>query len=245
HAMAGVCNGVALFGGINAVCSCYLSFADYLKPSLRMTAMMNLPVLYEFSHDNFLIGEDGPTHQPVEQLVMLRATPNMTVFRPYNLSEVLACYKFYLSTQKPTTIVLSKEKVDETVTNIDDCLKGGYVVFEAIEEVKAVILTSGIETKFALSVAKQLKNIRVVSMPCFELFDQQTEKYKQKILTEKPKIALEFLSSYSYYKYVKDGLYLCMDSFGKSGKGKDVQKSFKLDIESMISKIKKFLKKFE
>lgn len=245
HSMAAISNGIALFGGMSAFCSCYLSFSDYLKPSLRMSALMNLPVLYEFSHDNFLIGEDGPTHQPVEQMVMLRATPNLAVFRPYNISEILACYKYFLQTKKPTAIVLSKEKVENKKSKISDCLKGGYVIFREIEPLKAVILTSGMETQIAINVAKKLKNIRVVSMPCFELFDKQSKKYQESVLTTKPKIALEFSSSYSYYKYVSNGLYLCQDSFGRSGKGKDIQKYFKLDENNIIKKIKKFLKNIE
>lgn len=245
HAMAGISNGIALFGGMNVFCSCYLSFSDYLKPSLRMSALMNLPVFYQFSHDNFLIGEDGPTHQPIEQLVSLRATPNIAVFRPYNLSEILSAYSYYLSSKKPTVLVLSKEKVENKKTDIQNALKGGYVVFEEIDDLKAVIVTSGIETKFAIEIAKKLKHIRVVSMPCFELFDQQPQKYKQSVLTNKPKIALEFASSYSYYKYCDNGLYLCQNNFGKSGKGSEVQQDLGFDEKTLMQKIKKFLKKFE
>ena len=245
HAMAGISNGITLFGGMNAFCSCYLSFSDYLKPSLRMSALMNLPVFYQFSHDNFLIGEDGPTHQPVEQLVSLRATPNLAVFRPYNNTEILGAYSYYLSEKKPTVLVLSKEKVENQPTSIENALKGGYVVFKELEDLKGVMLTSGIETKFAINIAQKLKNLRVVSMPCFELFDKQSEKYKQSVLTNKPKIALEFSSSYSYFKYCNNGLYLCLDNFGKSGKGSDIQSEFKLDEKNLTQKIKNFLKKFE
>lgn len=243
HAMAGICNGICLFGGLLSFCSCYVSFSDYLKPALRMTALMDLPVFYQFSHDNILIGEDGPTHQPVEQLITLRATPNMFVFRPYNLTEILACYKFYLSNLKPTTLILSKEKVNNEILNINNALKGGYVIFKEKGELKGVILSSGVEVEMALEVAKNVDGIRVVSMPCFELFDKQSEKYKNKVLTDKPKIALELSSSYSYYKYVKDGLYLTMDEFGKSGKNSDLKEYFKFDKENLIKKIKKFIKK--
>lgn len=245
HAMAAICNGIALFGGLIPICSCYLSFSDYLKPSLRMSALMNLPVLYEFSHDNFLIGQDGPTHQPIEQLVSLRATPNFFVFRPYNLTELLAFYKFYLTNKTPSALILSKEKVKNEMGNLEEPLKGGYIIFKEIEPLKGVIVTSGVETKYAINIARELKNVRVVSIPCFELFDNQSAKYKQQILTDKPKIAMEFLSSYSYYKYCGDGLYLCKDSFGKSGNKEDLLKDFKLDEKSMKNKIKNFLKKFE
>lgn len=245
HAMGAICNGITLFGGIFAFCSCYLSFSDYLKPALRMTAQMNLPVLYAFSHDNILIGEDGPTHQPIEQLVGLRAMDNLAVFRPYNLSEVIACYEYFVKQKKPTAIILSKEKVNAEKSSLSCARKGGYVVFKEIGELKAVILTSGMETQIAINVAKKLGNIRVVSMPCHSVFDHQSKKYREEILTNKPKIALEFSSCYSYHKYVAGGLYLTLDCFGKSGKGKEVQKYFGLDEETLILKIKKFLKNCE
>ncbi|MBE5745917.1 MAG: transketolase [Clostridiales bacterium] len=245
HAMGAISNGITLSGALLSFCSCYLSFSDYLKPALRMAALMDLPVFYQFSHDNFLIGEDGPTHQPVEQLVTLRATPNVYTFRPYNNAEIIAAYRFYLETKKPTCLVLSKEKVENKKYGISNALKGAYTVYKEEGELKGVILSSGIEVSIAINIAKKLKGVRVVSIPCFELFDKQSEKYKQSILTDKPKIALEFSSSYSYHKYCKDGLYLTMENFGKSGNKNDLRKDFNLDDESIIKKIKKFLKENE
>jgi len=203
---------------------------------------MNLPVFYQFSHDNILIGEDGPTHQPVEQLVTLRATPNLYVFRPYNLTEILSCYKHYLQSLKPTTLILSKEKVKNEKLNINNALKGGYIIYKEKSELKAVILSSGVEVETAIEIAKEMDGIRVVSMPCFELFDIQTDKYKKEVLTDKPKIALEMSSSYSYHKYVLNGLYLTQDTFGKSGKPKELKEEFEFNKEALIKKIKKFLK---
>lgn len=242
HAMAAICNGICLFGGFFAFCSCYLSFMDYLKPALRMTSLMNLPVLYQFSHDNILVGEDGPTHQPVEQLVSLRATPNLYVFRPYNLTEILGAYKFYLNNKKPTAIICSKEKVENIKDNINNTLKGGYVIFKEIGELKGVILTSGVETQMAINVAKQMKGIRVVSLPCFELFDKQTKAYKEKVLTNKPKIVMELASSYSYFKYTNDGLFITYDNFGLGGNSKDIKQKIDFTEEKIINKIKIFLK---
>ena len=242
HAMAAICNGICLFGGLFAFCSCYLSFMDYLKPALRMTSLMNLPVLYQFSHDNILVGEDGPTHQPVEQLVSLRATPNLYVFRPYNLTEILGAYKFYLNNKKPTAIICSKEKVENIKDNINNTLKGGYVIFKEIGELKGVILTSGVETQMAINVAKQMKGIRVVSLPCFELFDKQTKAYKEKVLTNKPKIVMELSSSYSYFKYTNDGLFITYDDFGMGGNSKDIKQKIDFTEEKIINKIKNFLK---
>lgn len=242
HAMAAISNGICLFGGMLSFCSCYLSFSDYLKPALRMSALMNLPVFYQFSHDNILIGEDGPTHQPVEQLVTLRATPNMYVFRPYNLSEILSCYKFYLENLKPTTLILSKEKVNNEKSNINNSLKGGYIIFKEKGELKAVIISSGVEVETAIEIAKKMDGIRVVSMPCFELFDKQSEKYKKEVLSDKPKIALEMSSSFSYHKFVHNGLYLTQDTFGKSGKSTELREKFGFTKDAIIKKIKNFLK---
>lgn len=242
HAMSAICNGICLFGGLLSFCSCYVSFSDYLKPALRMTALMDLPVFYQLSHDNILIGEDGPTHQPIEQLVTLRATPNMFVFRPYNLTEILACYKFYLKNLKPTTLILSKEKVNNEIYNLKEPLKGGYVIYKEQSNLKAVIISSGVEVETAINIAKKIGGIRVVSIPCFEVFDSQTQKYKNGVLTDKPKIALEMSSSYSYHKYVGSGLYLTLDTFGKSGKSSELKEEFGYTEEVLTKKIKKFLK---
>lgn len=242
HAMAGICNGFSLFGGLLPFCSCYLSFSDFLKPALRMSCLMNLPVIYEFSHDNVFVGEDGPTHQPIEQLVTLRATPNLHVFRPYNLTEILACYKYYLENKKPTALILSKEKVTNNKTSLDDAMLGGYVIYKEKGKLKGVILSSGMEVETAIKVAESLDGIRVVSIPCFELFDEQPKAYKNKILTDKPKIVMELSSSYSYYKYAPNGLYFTTDKFGKSGSSTQLREFYGFTPEKIIKKVKKFLK---
>lgn len=245
HSMASICNGFALFGGLIPFMSCYLSFSDYLKPALRMSCLMNLPVMYQFSHDSLTIGEDGPTHQPVEQLVSLRATPNLNVFRPYNITEILAYYKTFFETKSPSVIVVGKDKVTNKKSNLKDALKGGYVIYESEKTPKATILSSGSDVEMAIKIAKKLKCVRVVSLPCFEVFDKQSERYKSSVLTDLPKISLEMSSSYSYYKYVQNGLYLNMNNFGKSGQKEQLIKEFGFDEETLIKKIKKFLKKYE
>lgn len=242
HAMAGICNGMALFSGLIPFCSCYLSFSDFLKPALRMSCLMNLPIIYEFSHDNVFVGEDGPTHQPIEQLITLRATPNLKVFRPYNLTEILACYKYYLENKKPTALILSKEKVTNNKTNFDDAMLGGYVIYKEKGKLKGVILSSGMEVETAIKVAESLDGIRVVSIPCFELFDEQPKAYRNKILTDKPKIVMELSSSYSYYKYAPNGLYFTTDKFGKSGSSTELREFYNFTPEKIIKKVKKFLK---
>lgn len=242
HAMASICNGLAIFGGLIPFASCFLSFSNYLKPALRMSCLMNLPVLYEFSHDNITIGEDGPTHQPIEQIVDLRATPNLNVFRPYNITEILAGYKTFFESKKPMALILGKDKVTNQKCDIKKALRGGYVIYKEEKELKAVIISCGSEVELAINIAKKIKHIRVVSLPCFEIFDKQSEKYKKEILTDLPKISLDFSSSYSYYKYVKDGLYINMNTFGKSGSKEDILKEFGFTEEDIIKKIKKFLK---
>lgn len=242
HAMAGICNGMALFGGLLPFCSCYLSFSDFLKPALRMSCLMDLPIIYEFSHDNVFVGEDGPTHQPIEQLVSLRATPNLHVFRPYNLTEILACYKYYLENKKPTALILSKEKVTNNKTNLDDAMLGGYIIYKEKGKLKGVILSSGMEVETAIKVAESLDGIRVVSITCFELFDEQPKAYRNKILTDKPKIVMELSSSYSYYKYASNGLYFTTDKFGKSGSSTELREFYGFTPEKIIKKVKKFLK---
>lgn len=242
HAMAGICNGICLSGLLGAFCSCYLSFSDYLKPALRMTALMNLPVLYMFSHDSIFVGQDGPTHQPIEQLVGLRATPNLYTFKPYNLNEILACYKHYLTTKTPTALILSKETSNNEKSRISFANKGGYIIFKEIGEHKATILSSGFEVGIAIEIAKELKGIRVVSIPCFKLFDSQSKKYIEQTLGNKPRIALEFASSYSWHKYVLNGLYLTFDEFGKSGSEEEIKEYFNLTTDKLKFKIKKFLK---
>ena len=242
HAMAGICNGMALFGGLLPFCSCYLSFSDFLKPALRMSCLMDLPIIYEFSHDNVFVGEDGPTHQPIEQLVSLRATPNLHVFRPYNLTEILACYKYYLENKKPTALILSKEKVTNNKTNLEDAMLGGYIIYKEKGKLKGVILSSGMEVETAIKVAESLDGIRVVSIPCFELFDEQPKAYRNKILTDKPKIVMELSSSYSYYKYAPNGLYFTTDKFGKSGSSTELREFYGFTPEKIIKKVKKFLK---
>jgi len=204
---------------------------------------MNLLVLYIFSHDNVFVGEDGPTHQPIEQLVSLRATPNLNVFRPYNLTELLSAYKVYLQTKQPTCLILSKEKVKNEIGNVEDASYGAYVIFKEKGILKGIILASGVEVETAIKVASQLEGIRVVSFPCFEVFDIQPTQYKNKILPPLvPKIVMELSSSYSYYKYAPNGLFFTIDNFGKSGKGKEIKEFYEFVPEKLIKKIKKFLK---
>lgn len=243
HAMAGICNGLALTRALLPYCSCYLSFSDYCKNAIRMSALMDLPVFYQLTHDDISVGEDGPTHQPVEQLVGLRAMPNLKVFRPYNLTEILACYEYYFKNKKPTCLVLSKQKIQNSKTDFEKAKKGGYILKHEEGELKGVLIATGTQVETALNVANKIKGLRVVSMPCIEIFNEQTKTYKESVLGKEKRIILEALSPHSFYSLISDNTLLITNSnFGKSGKASEILKEYGFDEEHVENKIKKFLK---
>lgn len=248
HAMAAIANGLALCG-ITPFASTFFSFADYLKPGLRMTALMNLPVLYIFTHDSITVGEDGPTHQPIEQLIMLRSTPNMEVYRPYDANEVLGSYKSILEKRSPASLILSRNKVllNEN-TKVNEVKKGAYILEEEHGELDAIIISSGEEMEIAINVQKILNErgigIRLVSMPSTTLFEKQSTKYQENIIPKnKPVFVIELSSSYSWYKYVNNKEHLfTIDEFGASGNKKELLKKYGFDSEKIANKIEKLLK---
>lgn len=248
HAMGAIMNGIAL-SGIKTYGSTMLSFSDFLKPSLRMAALMKLPVIYIFSHDSILVGEDGPTHQPVEQLVSLRSIPNVTVFRPYDVNEIIGAYKCALDNNSgPSVIIISKNKVESScLTRIKGVENGAYLVKENPLST-GILAASGYELKMALNIAERLEKeniyINVVSVPSIEMFEKMDEKYKESIFpVTMKKAVLEFSSSYSWYKYVYGDKYLfTVDNFGLSGDKDDVLKYFSLDEDTVYEKIKEILK---
>ena len=252
HAMAGVMNGLALYGGIIPFGGTFLIFSDYLKPSLRLSAIMNLRVIYIFSHDSIGLGEDGPTHQPIEQLAGLRAIPNLNVFRPADINETLECWEIALkSCNTPSAIALSRQKVPYINPNnskVNKCEKGAYTVNLTSHESKVTLVASGTEVELALKVQEKLKenNIhsKVVSMPCMELFDKQPDEYRKDILEENSLIVtLEAGSIMSWQKYIKDkGINLGIDKFGESAPYKEVYKYFKLSEEDITNFIQKKLR---
>ena len=221
HAMAGVMNGLALYGGIIPFGGTFLIFSDYLKPSLRLSAIMNLRVIYIFSHDSIGLGEDGPTHQPIEQLEHLRAIPNLNVFRPADINETLECWEIALKSKNtPSAIALSRQKVpyiNPSKSKDNKCERGAYVVNLTSHESNVTLIASGTEVELALKVQERLKenNIhsKVVSMPCMELFDKQPEDYQKDILEESSLIVtMEAGSVISWQKYIKNkGLNLGID----------------------------------
>ena len=209
--MAAVMNGLALYGGIIPYGGTFLIFSDYCKPSIRLSALMGLKVIYIFSHDSIGLGEDGPTHQPIEQLTGLRAIPNLNVFRPADINETLECWEIALkSNSTPSAIALSRQKVpyiNPKNSKENKSEKGAYVVSVTSHESNITLVASGTEVELALKVQKRLKenhiHSKVVSMPCMELFDQQSEDYKKDILEEDSLIiTLEAGSISSWQKYI-------------------------------------------
>ena len=252
HGMAAVMNGLALYGGIVPYGGTFLIFSDYCKPSIRLSALMGLKVIYIFSHDSIGLGEDGPTHQPIEQLAGLRAIPNLNVFRPADINETLECWQIALESQNtPSVIALSRQKVsyiNPENSRENKCKKGAYVVKITSHESKVTIVASGTEVELALKVQKNLKenNIhsKVVSMPCMELFDMQPENYRNDIIEENSLVVtLEAGSIISWQKYVKGkGLNLGIDQFGESAPYKEVYNHFDLSEEKITNFIQKKLR---
>ena len=252
HGMAAAMNGLALYGGIIPFGGTFLIFSDYCKPSIRLSALMGLKVIYIFSHDSIGLGEDGPTHQPIEQLTGLRAIPNLNVFRPADINETLECWEIALKSKNtPSAIALSRQKVpyiNPKNSKENKSEKGAYVVNLTSHESNVVLIASGTEVELALKVQKKLEenNIhsKVVSMPCMELFDQQSEDYKKDILEEGSLIVtLEAGSIMSWRKYIKNnGINLGIDKFGESAPYKDVYNHFDLSEEKITSFIQKKLR---
>ena len=252
HGMAAAMNGMALYHNLIPYGGTFLIFSDYCKPAIRLSALMGLRVIYIFSHDSIGLGEDGPTHQPIEQLTALRAIPNLNVFRPADINETLECWEIALkSSNNPSAIALSRQKVPyinpkNTIEN--KCEKGAYVVNVTSHESEVTIVASGTEVELALKTQEKLKenNIhsKVVSMPCMELFDKQTENFKKDILEEDALIiTLEAGSVMSWQKYIKNkGMNIGLDQFGESAPYKDVYSHFDLSEEKITGFIQKKLR---
>ena len=252
HGMAAVMNGLALYGGIIPYGGTFLIFSDYCKPSIRLSALMGLKVIYIFSHDSIGLGEDGPTHQPIEQLTGLRAIPNLNVFRPADINETLECWEIALKSHKtPSAIALSRQKVpyiNPKYSKENKCEKGAYVVNITSHESNVTIVASGTEVELALKVQEKLKenNIhsKVVSMPCMELFDKQPEDFRNEILEQDSLIiTIEAGSVMSWQKYIKNkGMNIGIDQFGESAPYKEVYSHFNLTEEKVTDFIQKKLR---
>ena len=248
HAMASIANGLAL-AGYRPFVSTFLSFSDYLKPALRLTALMDLPVTYIFTHDSISIGQDGPTHQPVEQLISLRSIPNLNVYRPIDANEVLGSYKSIFDTREPSVIVLSRNKVNILdSTKVGEVKNGAYILKEELKRLDAILISSGEDAELTLEVANLLTekgiDTRVVSMPSIERFKKMGKEYIDNILPDKSKtFVIEASSPYSWYQFVSDESHLfTMNTFGSSGNYKDVLNKYNFDAKYIENKIEELLK---
>lgn len=227
-AMAAICNGVSLYGGLLPFCATFLVFSDYLKPAVRLSALMKQRVLYIMTHDSIGVGEDGPTHQPIEQLDMFRAEPNTYVFRPADGRETAAAYLSALQLEAPSIIALSRQNLPQLENSGRLAMRGGYIIGAECAEAKldAILIASGSEVETALEAKKLLeangKNVRVVSMPCMEQFFEQDEEYREAVLPKavRARVAVEALGGMSMYKLVGlDGEVVSMKGFGASAPG--------------------------
>ena len=248
HAMGGIANGLALVG-LTPFVSTFLSFSDYLKPAIRMSAMMNLPVIYVFTHDSITVGEDGPTHQPVEQLISLRSIPNLNVYRPIDANEVLGSYKSIFDTREPSVIVLSRNKVNILdSTKVGEVKNGAYILKEELKRLDAILISSGEDAELTLEVANLLTekgiDTRVVSMPSIERFKKMGKEYINNLLPDKSKtFVIEASSPYSWYQFVSDESHLfTMNTFGSSGNYKDVLNKYNFDAKYIENRVEELLK---
>lgn len=247
-AMAVIANGMALHGGLKVFISTFFVFSDYFKPAVRMAALMKLPVIYILTHDSIAVGEDGPTHEPIEQLAMLRSIPNMLVLRPCDGNETAACYKLALETvDKPITLVLTRQGVPTITNNVyEDVKKGAYIISEAKgNQIDGIILATGSETNLAIKAQKELENdnifVRVVNVVSMELFDSQDKDYKELILPNniRKRLAVEMGSPFGWHKYVGlDGQVLGINKFGASGKAEAVIEKYGFTVSNIIKEFK-------
>ena len=248
HAMCGIMNGLALHSKIIPYGGTFLIFSDYCKPSIRLASIMKQKVIFVMSHDSIGLGEDGPTHQPIEQLAGLRSIPNLNVFRPADSSETYECWKHAIEEKEtPSIIAVSRQKTNsirKEFTKENKCSFGAYEVFRTNSNINLIIIATGSEVNLAVDISQKLatQNIysKVISMPCQELFDKQNKEYKSKILNEaKFKVSIEASTSDQWKKYVGDGgISFGIDDFGKSAPYKKIYEHFGLTVENITKKIK-------
>ena len=241
HAMGAIIDGMATYN-IRPYASTFLTFSDYMKPALRMAAMQNLPATFIFTHDSINIGEDGPTHQPVEQLISLRSIPNMYVYRPADINEIIGCWDAIMKFKKPTSLVINRGKKHILAgTNGEKVLYGGYIVKPERQKLDAILLSCGNDLTNALLIASDLENeydIRVVSMPCQEQFLNQTKEYQEAILPKNAKIiAIEASNKENWCKFTNYNNIIGINSFGYSGKEDDVLRKMNFDKESIKTQV--------
>ena len=247
QAMAAIGNGLMLHGGLKAFVATFFVFSDYVKPMARLTALMKLPLTYVVTHDSIGVGEDGPTHEPIEQLAAFRSLPGFTVFRPCDRTETAAAWMYAVENEcGPTGLVLTRQNLPQMEGSSKDALKGGYVIADSQKEVPdAIIIASGSEVSLAVNAKEELKkdgiDVRVVSMPSMELFDKQSAEYKESVLPNavRKRVAVEALSDFGWYKYVGlDGRVIAMEGFGASGPAATLFEHFGFTVDNVVKTVK-------
>lgn len=247
QAMAAIGNGLALHGGLKAFVATFFVFSDYVKPMARLSALMKLPLTYVFTHDSIGVGEDGPTHEPVEQLAAFRSLPDFTVFRPCDRTETAAAWMYAVENEcGPTGLVLTRQNLPQIEGSSKDALKGGYVIADSDKATPdAIIIASGSEVSLAVNAKEELKkysiDVRVVSMPSMELFDKQSAEYKESVLPDavRKRVAVEALSDFGWYKYVGlDGKVIAMEGFGASGPAATLFEHFGFTVDNVVKTVK-------
>ena len=249
HAMAAVANGISLHGGLTPFVATFFVFSDYLKPALRLSAIMKRKVIYILTHDSVGVGEDGPTHQPIDQMAMLRAIPNVINFRPADNTETAYAWKYIMQAKDmPITLALSRQTLPDIEGTGEGVLKGAYVVKDFGDKPELILIATGSEVKLAMDAAEKLheegKSVRVVSMPSMEIFDAQDSAYKEEVLPAdvRKRVAIEVFNDNSWYKYVGlDGKFIGLNRFGESGPGEEVFDYLGFNTENIVKEIKEII----
>ena len=245
HAMAAIANGLQLHGGLRAYCATFFVFSDYCKPAMRLSALMKLPVTYIMTHDSIGVGEDGPTHQPVEQLMMLRCTPGMKVYRPADGKETVAAWISAMTGDEPTVLVLTRQNLPQYQNSGKVALYGGYILEDCEGTPDVLLVGTGSEVELCMNAKAKLAqegiNARVVSMPCIEEFERQNTEYKERVLPSvvKARVCVEAGNPYCWYKYAGDfGEVIAMKSFGASAPANKLFPYYGFTVENIIAKAK-------
>ena len=249
-AMTGIGNGLVLHG-LKAYVSTFFVFSDYVKPMARLASLMEIPLTFILTHDSIGVGEDGPTHEPIEQLAEFRAMPNFNVFRPADATETIAAwYSAVTSKETPTALVLTRQNLPQLAGSSKEALKGGYVAADSSKETPdAIIIASGSEVSLSIAAKEELSkegiDVRVVSMPCMDIFEKQPSEYKEKILPKsvRARVAVEALSEFGWGKYVGlDGKTVCLDRFGASAPADVLFKKFGFTVENVVKTVKEVVR---
>lgn len=246
-AMAAISNGIALHGGLKPFCATFFVFSDYMKPAMRLAALMNLPVTYILTHDSIGVGEDGPTHEPIEHLAMLRSLPNFSVIRPADFNETVHAWEVAQKATKPTALILSRQKLETLKMESENLKYGAYIAKTEKDKLDLVVVATGSEVGVTMEASKILEDkgygVRVVSMPSWDLFDEQDKEYRESVLPCGVKTAsVEALSTFGWDKYTKGGLKIGLDRFGASAPGSELFEHFGFTPEKIADKLESFIK---